>query len=98
MVTLRGKQKTYLRGLGSQIKATVFIGKEGISAAVVQSVNNAFANSELIKLKVERGCPLDRRDVGHGIAASTQSELVQVLGRTLLLYRPSDEPQIELPQ
>ena len=88
---LKGKQKTYLRGLGNQLKATVFIGKEGLSPSVLQAVGEAYAHTELVKVRVERSCPLERREAGRAVAAATDSHLVQVLGRTLLLYRP--QPQ-----
>lgn len=95
---LKGKQKTYLRGLGSQLTPTVFIGKEGISEAILRSLDEAHSNTELVKIRIARGCPLDQQEVGQVIVNSTQSELVQILGRTLLFYRSQDEPTIELPK
>ena len=96
---LRGKDRRYLRGLGNALRPTVYLGKEGLSAAVIRSLNEAYANSELIKVRCERNSPLDRREAGARLAAATESHLVQVLGNTLLLYRPDpDDPQISLPE
>ena len=97
-MNLKGKQKTYLRGLGSQLTSTVFIGKEGISEAILRSLDEAYSNTELVKVRIARSCPLDRKEVGQVIVNSTHSELVQILGRTLLFYRAQDKPAIELPR
>ena len=96
---LRGKDRRHLRGLGNALRPTVYLGKEGLSAAVIRSLNEAYANSELVKVRCERNIPLDRREAGEQLAAATESHLVQVLGNTLLLYRPDpDDPQIALPE
>lgn len=96
---LKGKQRRFLRGLGTGLRPSVFVGKEGISEALVKSVEDAYANSELVKVRLERNCPLDRKEAGPKLAGATDSHLIQVLGRTLLLYRPDpDEPTLQLPQ
>ena len=77
----------------------MYLGKEGLSAAVIRSLNEAYANSELVKVRCERNIPFDRREAGEQLAAATESHLVQVLGNTLLLYRPDpDDPRIALPE
>ena len=96
---LRGKDRRYLRGLGNSLRPTVYLGKEGLSAAVIRSLNEAYANSELVKVRCERNSPLGRSEAGEQLAAATEAHLVQVLGNTLLLYRPDpDDPQIALPE
>ena len=96
---LRGKDRRYLRGLGNALRPTVYLGKEGLSAAVIRSLNEAYATRELVKVRCERNSPLDRCEAGEQLAAATESHLVQVLGNTLLLYRPGpDDPQIALPE
>ena len=44
-----------------------------------------------IKLKIERSCPLDRKEAATELAAQSKSHLIQVLGRSVLLYRPDPE-------
>ena len=84
---LTGKQRRYLRGCGHELRPSVYVGKEGISDRVLRSIEDAYRNNELIKVKVERGCPLDRKEAGSALARATASHLVQVLGRSILLYR-----------
>ena len=98
MENLTGKQRRYLRGLGNQLKATVYVGREGISEGILQSIEEAYNTGELIKVRVERNCPVPRKEAGPRLAEETGSHLVQVLGQTVLLYRPDEEePKIQLP-
>jgi RNA-binding protein len=98
MEELKGKQRRYLKGLANQLKPTVYLGKEGISPALLRSIEDAYNTSELIKVKLEQNCPLDRKELGPRLAEETSSYLIQILGRTLLLYRPdAEEPKLQLP-
>lgn len=95
---LSGKQKRYLRALGNAVKPAVFIGQRGVNVYVIQSIEDAFNTSELIKLRVQEGFAGDRHDVALELADAVSAHLVQVLGKTILLFRCSlDAPKIELP-
>lgn len=95
---LTGKQRRHLRALGYDLKTTVSVGKAGVTPAVVLSVDDAYRASELIKARLERSWEVDRKDGARQLASSTSSHLVQVLGRTVLLYRADAEaPKIKLP-
>lgn len=95
---LSGKQRRHLRALGHELKAIVQIGKDGIDDGVVKAVDQALADHELIKIKVAEVAKLDRHEAADELAAQTKSQVAQVLGNTVLLYRPDpDDPQIKLP-
>ena len=95
---LTGKQRRFLRSLANQLKPIVYVGREGITAGLLRSVEEAYSNHELVKIRIERGCPLNRKEAGQQLAARTGSHLVQILGQTVLLYRPDpEEPEIQLP-
>jgi RNA-binding protein len=95
---LTGKQLRHLRGLGHELRPIVQIGKDGIDDGVVAAVDRALADHELVKVKVGEAAALDRHDAADAIASATGSEVAQVLGNTLLLYRADpDEPVIVLP-
>ncbi|ORJ63625.1 ribosome assembly RNA-binding protein YhbY [Geothermobacter hydrogeniphilus] len=98
MQTLTGKQRRFLRGLGHHLQPVVMIGKDELTAALEASVDEALTAHELIKLKLQEGCLLDRKEVAERLAARTSSAVAQILGRTILLYRPADEPTITLPR
>jgi len=94
---LSGKQRRYLRGLGHELKPIVQIGKGGIDDGLVSAVAQALEDHELIKLKIGES-DLDRHEAAEDLAKRTQSEVAQVLGYTVLLYRAHpDEPTIVLP-
>lgn len=97
-VTLKGKQRRYLRGLGVALKPTIMVGKEGLSASLLAAVEAEISAHELVKVRLLESVDGPRKDVARELAERAGVELIQVLGRTVLLYRRNDEePGIELP-
>lgn len=97
-VELRGKQKRFLRAMGVTMDPILIIGKDGVSANTIMQAEGALLARELIKGRVLNTAPEGPEETARAIAAATGAELVQVLGRNFLLYRPNpDQPQIELP-
>ncbi len=95
---LTGKQRRHLRALGHALEPVAYIGKEGVSAAFVTAVDQALLDHELIKVKVGGSADLPRHEAAALLAERTKSEVAQVLGNTILLYRAHpEEPTIELP-
>jgi len=94
---LTGKQIRYLRGLGHHLDPIIMLGKAGLSESIVDKTSEALDAHELIKVKVQDGCMLDRKVAADQLSKVTQAQLVQVLGRTFLLFRRSEEPKITLP-
>jgi RNA-binding protein len=95
---LTGKQRRHLRALAHPMKPIVQVGKGGIDDGLVAAVDQALTDHELVKIKVGEAAGLDRHAAADEIAARTRSEVAQVLGYTVLLYRPDpDEPTIKLP-
>lgn len=95
--SLSGKQVRYLRSLGHHLKPVVLIGKEGVSLALTESVGESLEQHELIKVKLLDTCPVDRKHAAGELSRMTQAETIQVLGRTILLYRRAKSPRITLP-
>ncbi len=74
------------------------LGKGGIDDGIVAAIDAALADHELVKIKVGDAAGLDRHEAAEALAGRTKSQVAQVLGYTVLLYRPHpDEPEIELP-
>ena len=95
--TLTGKQARYLRGLGHALRPAVMIGRQELTDAVRTSLDESLTAHELVKVKLQEGCLLDRREVAEQLAAATGAAVAQVLGKTILLFRPSDKNLITLP-
>jgi RNA-binding protein len=95
---LGGKQRRYLRGLGHHLEPVVQVGKDGLSEGLLGALDAALQQHELIKVRLGESVTGDRHEVAAALASATSSDLVQVLGRTLLLYRArAEEPTIVLP-
>jgi RNA-binding protein len=95
---LRGKQRRYLRGLGVKLAPAVTLGKASLTPGVLAQIAEALAAHELIKVRLLETVGAERKEMAARLAAEAEAELVQVLGRTVLLYRRNEEePRIELP-
>jgi RNA-binding protein len=95
---LSGKQRRHLRALAHKLRPIVQVGKSGIDDGLVAAIDRALADHELVKIKVGEGAGLDRHDAADQLAAKTKSEVAQVLGNVVVLYRADpEEPEIELP-
>lgn len=95
---LTGKQNRYLRGLGHHLKPFVYVGKEEVNEAVIKATDEALTSHELIKVKLQDGCLSDRKEVAQELSEATSSAVAQILGKNILLYRPSKEQKITLPK
>lgn len=95
---LTGKQKRYLKALGSQLDPVVQIGKAGIAQNVIASAVDALTARELIKVRVLQNSPVEPDEAVAALAEKIGAELVQVIGRNGLLFRQNEEKsKIELP-
>lgn len=96
---LDGRQRRHLRALGHHQKVIVQVGDQGISPGVVQAVDRALTTHELVKVRVGSDAPAPLAELGPALARETGSALAQIIGRTVLLYRPHPEkPRIVLPR
>lgn len=96
---LSGKANRHLRGLGHALDPVVHVGKEGVTDGVVRTTREQLRAHELVKVKILPECPEERRDAAADLAARAEAALVQVLGRTALLYRPHpSKPRLALPR
>jgi RNA-binding protein len=87
-------QKKKLRGLGHHLEPVVYVGKEGVSKPLQQSLAAALKARELVKIKLGQNCPIERTVAGEQLAQISEAALVQVIGRMVLLYKPNpDLPQ-----
>jgi RNA-binding protein len=90
-IALTSGQKKALRSMGHHLEPVVYAGKEGLSTALLKSLEAALKAHELIKIKIGQNCPLERNQVGQELARTTGAALVQIIGRMILLYRPNPD-------
>lgn len=95
---LTSRQTRYLRSLAHPLDPVVRVGAAGASDAVVDKTDKELEIHELVKVKVDA----DRdevRAVADRLAAATRSEIAQIIGKTIVLYRRrSKKPTIRLPR
>ncbi len=94
---LTGRQKRFLRALGHNLKPVLQIGKKELDVGLIAEADAALAHHELIKVRVQEGCLLDRGEAAEALAAACGAQVAQLLGRTFLLYRQAEEPRLALP-
>ncbi len=98
---LTNKEKRYLKGMGHHLKPLIMLGREGITDNVISAVNAVLNAHELLKVKIGNGCILERQEAAHVIAKETGSDVVQIIGKTFLLFRANpdrkEEQRIKLP-
>lgn len=95
---LTSKQRSYLIGLSNQLTPVIQIGRNGVSPETVIATDEAFNTRELLKGAVLKMAPGTPREAAETLAGRTRSQLVTVIGRKFILYRPFKEnPIIELP-
>ena len=94
---LNGKQKRFLRSLALNERAIFQLGKDGLSDNYIEQINNALGARELVKISVLKSGPSDLKEVSFDLARLTKSEVVQIIGRTIVLYRTGKSPKIILP-
>lgn len=96
---ITSKQRAYLRGLANLIEPIYQIGKAGLGPEVTEGISSALEARELIKINVLKNCMEDPREVANILAERTRSDVVQQIGRKIVLYRQSkDNKTIELPK
>lgn len=88
---LTGKQKRYLRSEAHHMNAMFQVGKDGVNQNQVKGVLDALEAHELIKVKLLDTCPDDVNTVALELSIQTKSDIVQIVGHTIILFKASDK-------
>lgn len=95
---MTSKQRAYLKGLAMNIDPIFQIGKSSLTPEVTEAVSESFNTRELIKVAVLKNCMDDPRAIAEILAERTQSQVVQVIGKKIVLYKENkDNKKIILP-
>ena len=89
------KQRAYLKSLAMTIEPVFQVGKSSMTPGLTEAISEALAARELIKVSVLKNCADDPRE----LAERTRSQVVQVIGKKIVLYREGkdDKKKIHLP-
>ena len=96
---MNSRQRAYLKGLAMTMDPIIQIGKSSLTPEVIEAVREAIDKRELIKISVLKNCFDDPRELAEIIAERTRSQVVQVIGKKIVLYREGkdDKKKINLP-
>ena len=81
------KQRAYLKSLAMTMEPVFQLGKSSLTPEFTKAVDEALAARELIKVSVLKNCADDPKALAQLLAARTRSDVVQVNGRKIVLYR-----------
>ena len=95
-----GPERAHLHSLAHGQDPLIHIGKEGLTEAVEEAIEEAFNTRELVTIRVLDNAPREVRDLAEAVAGTLDDvQVVETRGGTALLYRPDpDEPEIVLPE
>ncbi|MCD8046605.1 MAG: ribosome assembly RNA-binding protein YhbY [Clostridiales bacterium] len=96
---MTSKQRAYLKSLAVDLNPIFQIGKDSVTPENIAAIEEAFHTRELIKIAVLKNCADDPNEIADLVAERTRSQVVHVIGKKIVLYRPDKEkPKILLPR
>ena len=96
---MTSKQRAYLKGLAMNLEPVFQIGKSSVTPENVEAIAEVFNTRELVKISILKNCLDDPKEIANTVAERTRSQVVQVIGKKFVLYKPfKDNPKIILPK
>ena len=96
---MTSKQRSYLKGLAMNLEPVFQIGKSSVTPENVEAISEVFNTRELVKISILKNCLDDPKEVANTVAERTRYQVVQVIGKKFVLYKPFKEnPKIILPK
>ena len=94
---MTSKQRAMLRAMANEYQPIIYIGKEGVTEALIQDADAALEARERVKGSIGRNAEVDLRTAVAELCQALQAEPVQVIGRKFVIFRPSKKnPSIQL--
>ena len=88
---MTSKQRSYLKGLAMTMDPIFQIGKSSVTPELTAAIAEALEARELIKITVLKNCLDDGRSIAEVLAERTRSEVVQVIGKKIVLYKAAKD-------
>ena len=95
MVMLSKSERIQLRSLAQTMPDLVYIGKEGLTDNVIRQVDDNLFAHELIKIKVQNTCDIDKNEIADMLCEKLEAEVVTIIGTKIVLYKWSDKDKIK---
>lgn len=88
---MTSKQRSYLKGIAMTTEPIFQIGKSSVTPELTAAIAEALEARELIKITVMKNCLDDGKSIAQVLAERTRSEVVQVIGKKIVLYKPAKD-------
>ena len=88
---MTSKQRSYLKGIAMTTEPIFQIGKSSVTPELTAAIAEALEARELIKITVLKNCLDDGKSIAQILAERTRSEVVQVIGKKIVLYKPAKD-------
>ncbi len=96
---MNSRQRAYLKSLASNLDPVFQIGKSTLTPEITDAVRECVDVRELIKVTVLKNCTEDPKAMAEVLAERTGSEVVQVIGRRIVLFKENkNDGKIVLPR
>ena len=84
---MTSKQRAYLMSQASTMNPIFQIGKASLTPEIITALDEALEKRELIKISVLKNCADDPREIAEVIGERTQSAVVKVIGKKIILFK-----------
>lgn len=92
---ISSKERKVLSGMGQKIDPVVQIGKNGVTEAVLQELEDVLEARELVKISVLRNCDFTAKEMINDLADDLNAEPVSCVGSKIVLYRKSQRKDVK---
>ena len=90
---LSKQDKQFLKQQAHSLKPIFQVGKNGVNEEMIKGISDALEHRELIKISILQNCPVNKDEVAFDLQRLTKGEIVQVIGKTIVLYRKSKKKE-----
>jgi RNA-binding protein len=90
---MTSKQRAYLRSLSNTVEPLFQVGKSSVTPEVTAAIGEALNTRELIKISVLNNCMDDPKELAQIIAERTRSQVVHVIGKKIVLFKPAKDEE-----
>lgn len=94
-MSLRGKQKRFLRSKAHHLQPIFQIGKGGINSAMIVQIEEALEKRELIKVSLLQNTDEVAEEAAQVLEKEIDCDIVQIIGRVIVLYKPSTKEKYQ---
>jgi RNA-binding protein len=90
-MTLSSKERAELRAEAHHLTPAVHVGHQGLTDALLQTLDDALRTRELVKVALAKTTDVSAKDASHQLAERLGADVVQTIGRTCTLFRENPD-------